>query len=607
MQKKKILVDGVYKSEPRVVLLGGNDQIEAFEYEAGHRVQIRGNIYLAVVKRIEPALQAAFIDYGSDQKGFLPSSELSPEYYSSKSYASSKRPACLSPIAIDKLSLLDFGNERVSEEDEPEEDSFDLETLRGDCTPQANEPAPVEQTKSELPQIQDVLRKGQVVLVQAQKDARGSKGASFTTNISLAGRYCVVMPTRPHSHGISRKIYKSEERKKLRKLIDKLLSHSSSGVSIIMRTSCKRISLNAIVKDYEYTVRLWNRICKAALGSVAPSFIHMEEGIIQRVVRDMFDYSVGEVLVEGRAVYQQVLDCVSDIVPEEKNKVVQYAGSTPIFTKFGLEDSIRSLYQPVAELPSGGYLVINPAEGLTLIDVNSGKSNSQQNIEETAVKTNLEAAIEIARQLRLRDIAGLVVIDFIDMKDPANRALVKKAFDKSLQKDQARTSTGVISQFGLLEMSRQRMRSSFLESNTMACPHCKGKGLIRDLQTNDMLILRTIESEVSAHAHPINTVAVFGHMETILSLLNNRRRDIVRLEKKYGIEINLYHDPEATIESFSLEKITLDRSAASGSNDRWHTSPLLFAEDFKRQDVDNHESDAPPVNSRRMLVKQKPS
>lgn len=604
MQTKKILIDGVYKSDLRVALVGSNNQVDAFEYEAGHRVQIKGNIYLAIIKRIEPALQAAFIDYGSEQKGFLPASELNPDC----NLRSGKRPSVIAPIPTDQLSKLDFGNERVCESDEVEEDTFELETLRDEARYDAEALAEAAKADSKDKvdfQIQDVLRRGQVFLVQAQKDPRGNKGASFTTNISLAGRYCVVLPTKSNSHGISKKISKPEERKKLRKLIDKLVAHSSNNVSIIMRTSCHKISLNEIAKDYIYTIRLWNRICKAALSSPAPSFIHMEEGIIQKVVRDMLDYSVSEVLVEGRAVYQMVLGSVEEMIPEERAKVIQYTGNVPIFTKFGLEESIRNLYQPIAELPSGGYLVINPAEGLTLIDVNSGRSNSQQNIEETAVKTNLEAAVEVARQLRLRDIAGLIVIDFIDMKDSGNRALVKKALDRALQKDQARTNTGLISQFGLLEMSRQRIRSSFLESNTLACPHCKGKGLIRDLQTSDMIILRTIESEVATHPHAINTVAVFGHLETILSLLNNRRRELIRLEKKYGIEINLCHDPEATVESFSLEKVSLDGGSPSGVNDRWHTAPLLFGSDLRTQENSSQEQQPVQQSGERRMVRHK--
>ncbi len=547
-REKIILIDGVYKDEPRVVLLNANNQIENFEYKT-QQPQIKGNIYLAVVKRIEPALQAAFVDYGNEQKGFLPMSEIVPAYYNINNPIKRRKPQ-INFIPTEKLRKLDFSNEIVSEDEE--EDALDIDAIKNES--EITDAESLEESfinnrkngeKQPSHQIQDVLKRGQVLLVQAQKDPRGSKGASFTTNIALAGRYCVLLPNKPKGHGISKKISKPSERKKLRRFIDQLTSHSSEDISLIIRTSCRKIALSDIKKDYEYIANLWNNICHDSAKKVAPSFIHAEEGIIQRTVRDTFNSSVKEILVQGTTVYKETLSCVQNMLPDQEERVKLYEESVPIFTNFNVENTIAGLYQPIVELSSGGYLVINPAEGLTLIDVNSGKSNTQQNVEETALKTNLEAAVEIARQVRLRDISGLIVVDFIDMRDNQNRFLIKKVLDKAFQKDSAKINIGSLSQFGLLEMSRQRINSSFLETTTVMCSTCKGKGLVRSSHTNDMLILRTIESEITTQSHPVSQVNLFGHIDTILSLLNKKRKELIRIEKKYNVTINLKHDPVA--------------------------------------------------------------
>lgn len=590
-REKVILIDGVYENEPRVVLLNASNQIETFEYKT-QQAQIKGNIYLAVVRRIEPALQAAFIEYGNDQKGFLPMSEIVPAYYHINNPIKRKKPQ-INQIPIEKLSKLDFSNEEINDEDEDE--SPDLEYLKNELD--AGSVAEIlEETQNGTHKnrndekqchIQDVLKRGQVLLVQAQKDSRGNKGASFTTNIALAGRYCVLLPNKAKSHGISKKITKQSERKKLRKLIDQLTYCSSEEISIIVRTSCRKIGLEEIKRDYEYLANLWNHICREANGQIAPSFIHAEEGIIQRTVRDTFNASVKEIWVQGATVYQETLSCMQNMLSAEKERVKLYEDKVPIFTKFNVEDTIAKLYQPIVELASGGYLVINPAEGLTLIDVNSGRSNTQQNVEETALKTNLEAAVELARQVKLRDISGLIVVDFIDMRDGQNRSLIRKVLDKAFQRDSARINIGSLSQFGLLEMSRQRINSSFLEINTVMCSTCLGKGIIRSPHANDMLILRTIESEIAMNTRQISSVTLFGHIETILSLLNKKRKELVRIEEKYDVTINLQHDPEASIESFAIEKITTE--SMQESNEKWNLAPVLLTNNYKEQ-VDREDS-----------------
>ncbi|QEK39721.1 Rne/Rng family ribonuclease [Candidatus Sneabacter namystus] len=574
--EKRILIDGVYKDEPRVVCLGVNNTIEAFEYSIKDQKQIKGNIYLAVVKRIEPALQAAFIEYGDNQKGFLPLSEIAPCYFnilSNKKHIlpiQSIKDKDLSNLVLeDQETILDDDDDELDIENITKNIDLDdiSQTEQEDC--EINEDTQKDETQIN---IQDSIRKGQVLLVQAQKDARGNKGASFSTFISIAGRYCVLMPTKAQGHGISKKIASSSERSRLRKLIEQLTAHSSENVSIIMRTSCKAIASEQIKSDYQYIVKLWNKIQKLAAQVPAPSFIHMEEGIIQKTIRDILSDKVQEVLVQGLHTYTQTVKCVNNIIPSASDKVKLYDDNVPIFTKFGIENKIASLYQPVVEMPSGGYIVINPAEGLTLIDVNSGRSNTQKSVEDTALNTNLEAAVTIAQQIKIRDISGLIVVDFIDMKSGSHRKIVKKVLDKALTQDSARTSTGNISQFGILEMSRQRVRSSFLEVTTIMCPTCKGKGVVRSENVTDMLILRTLENEISTHPTKLSGAAVFTHLDIALSLLNNRKAELVRIEKKYGIEIAIINDPEAHLEEFAIEKISKEKE---GTSSRSHVLPLL--------------------------------
>ena len=578
--KKRILIDANFPTETRIVLLDKNNNVEDVEYSSVNKKQIKGNIYLAKVTRVEPALQAAFVDYGDEKSGFLPFSEIHPDYYNilardKKSDAPSWNE--LSPPEITSEDLMqtkeqNIGNEVIVDNDEIDiskieklvdekiQSDFDIEVEDNEVESFSKEDVHSDTRKA--CKIQEVIKKGQILLVQVTKEERGNKGVSLTTYISLAGKYCVLMPNKPLQNGISRKISNQDERKRLKDIINSLLSSKNKETSsVIARTAGVGHTSLEIKKDYEYLVKLWNRIREATLKANAPSFIHQEDGLILKTIRDMFDRNVKEVLVQGTVAFNICIKFVKDIMPYALNSIKEYKGTTPIFTKFNVEDQLAKLYQPIVQLPSGGYIVINPTEALISIDVNSGRATSERNIEEMALKNNLEAAREIARQVKLRDLSGLLVLDFIDMAEVRNRKIVERTLREFLSKDKARIQTSHISSFGLLEMSRQRLRPSFLEVNSNICLHCSGKGIVRADESNSMLILRTIENEIYNNNYDI--VNIYGIASSMLYLLNNKREEISFIEKKYSIKLNFYIDKEATADSYSIEKIKLSEKNKS--------------------------------------------
>lgn len=578
--KKRILIDANFPTETRIVLLDKNNNVEDVEYSSVNKKQIKGNIYLAKVTRVEPALQAAFVDYGDEKSGFLPFSEIHPDYYNilardKKSDAPSWNE--LSPPEITSEDLMqtkeqNVGNEVIVDNDEIDiskieklvdekiQSDFDIEVEDNEVESFSKEDVHSDTRKAY--KIQEVIKKGQILLVQVTKEERGNKGVSLTTYISLAGKYCVLMPNKPLQNGISRKISNQDERKRLKDIINSLLSSKNKETSsVIARTAGVGHTSLEIKKDYEYLVKLWNRIREATLKANAPSFIHQEDGLILKTIRDMFDRNVKEVLVQGTVAFNICIKFVKDIMPYALNSIKEYKGTTPIFTKFNVEDQLAKLYQPIVQLPSGGYIVINPTEALISIDVNSGRATSERNIEEMALKNNLEAAREIARQVKLRDLSGLLVLDFIDMAEVRNRKIVERTLREFLSKDKARIQTSHISSFGLLEMSRQRLRPSFLEVNSNICLHCSGKGIVRADESNSMLILRTIENEIYNNNYDI--VNIYGIASSMLYLLNNKREEIFFIEKKYSIKLNFYIDKEATADSYSIEKIKLSEKNKS--------------------------------------------
>jgi ribonuclease E len=446
--------------------------------------------------------------------------------------------------------------------DEKIQVEFNLDVLDNDIeTISVDKSDREEDNKQKQYKIQEVIKKGQVMLVQVTKEERANKGASFTTFISLAGKYCVLMANTPLQNGVSRKISNADERKRLKNIVSKITANNnSSGSSIIIRTAGAGCTTLDIKRDYDYLARLWNKIRENTLKSVAPCFIHEEDGLIQKVIRDMCDPTVKELIIQGSGAYQNAVKFMKDILPIDLAKLKEYKNKVPIFTKFAVEEQLAKLYQPVVALASGGYIVINPTEALISIDVNSGKATSEKNIEETALKTNLEAAREIARQIKLRDLSGLVVIDFIDMYEARNRRIVERSFKEFLSRDRARIQTAHISQFGLLEMSRQRLSPSFLESNSSICSYCNGKGLVRADESNAMLILRTVENEI--FNENIDLVNIFANIHSVIYLLNNKRSEISLIEEKYNLKLKFHVDPSATSDNYSIEKIKLPKKSS---------------------------------------------
>ncbi|AFB32008.1 MULTISPECIES: Rne/Rng family ribonuclease [spotted fever group] len=569
---KKIIIDANFPSETRVVLLGQSNNIEDIEFQTTVRQQNKGNIYLAKVTRIEPSLQAVFIEYGMDKSGFLPFSEIHPNYYNLPTLERNLPVNAFPEIALANITVEDDKEKPAAIYDSlVDSEEIDLKTIedlveskfQSELNLEAADDIEIIQSgtpESNIPQykqykVQEVIRKNQILLAQVTKEERGNKCAAFTTYISLAGKYCVLMPNKGSQNGISRKISNGEERKRLKDILNKIVSGDKNAYSVIVRTAGRGSSTLDLKKDYNYLARLWNKIRKSTLKFPAPCFIHEEDSIIRKTIRDMCDHNVKEVVIQGQEGYEDASKFMQDLLPSELAKLKEHKSKTPIFTKFQVEEQLVKLYQPVVTLPSGGYIVINPTEALISIDVNSGKSTSEQNIEETALKTNLEAAKEVAKQVKLRDLSGLIVVDFIDMSEAKNRKIIERSFKEFLSRDRARIQTGNISQFGLLEFSRQRLRSSFLETNSAICSHCNGKGVIRASDANAMLILRTIENEIFEER--IDVINVFTNIVSVIYLLNNKRAEIKFIEEKYNIKLNFYSDPNATSDSYSIEKVKL--------------------------------------------------
>lgn len=586
---KKILVDATYSGETRVVI-HENNQIHDFDYENSHRKQLKGNIYVARITRVEPSLQAAFIEYGGDKHGFLPFSEIHPSYFLTEDQASKFQQEKSGSALAERISAISLPE--VTESDDPiketpvtEEKEIKSAASEKDSTTEpkieiATEEVPPSALDTEdfsanddedtnhhfaLRQkykIQDVVKKGQVLLIQINKEERGNKGAACTTYISLAGRYGVLMPNSDKQGGISRRIVNPNDRKRLRDVLSTL--ELPEGVSIIVRTAGAGKDSNDIRRDYYYLARLWNAIREHTLKANVNSFIHAESDLLKRTIRDLYSSEISEIQIQGSEAFKACKDFIKKILPLHINKIKEYRSKVPIFTKYNVEEKISALYAPIATLPSGGYIVINPTEALIAIDINSGKATNEKNIEETATKTNLEAAVEIARQLRLRDMSGLVVIDFIDMAETSNRRLVERTLCDAFQTDRSKVQLGSISIFGLLELSRQRLQSSFMESNTVLCPACNGKGHIKSFDTNALVILRMIESEV--YKSDCEAINVYAHPEMLLHLLNSKREQLSKLEKDYKVRIILHKENNAYYDGFALEKVERNEKNSNKSN-----------------------------------------
>ena len=540
---KRMLIDASHPEETRVVVLDGQ-KVEEFDFEAASKRPLKGNIYLAKVTRVEPSLQAAFVEYGGNRQGFLAFSEIHPDYYQIpvadrmallaeqeaearrrsddefESFETASAPAQSSIVHEDEAPVQDASDDEADADEyapsaSPEQDeSRPSEFAPADDGANGEEAAAAEQEaveggdgEAEQPQdqsrdtsqqaqsaqrpmqrwvrrrhykIQEVIKRRQVILVQVVKEERGNKGAALTTYLSLAGRYCVLMPNTPRGGGISRKITNAADRKRLKTAAQAL--ELPEGMGLIIRTAGENRTKVEIKRDYEYLLRMWDTIRELTLKSNAPACVYEEGDLIKRAIRDLYNKDVSEIVVEGEDGYRNAKDFMRMLMPSHAKNVKQYKESIPLFQRLHIEAQLDAMFSPTVTLKSGGYVVINQTEALVAIDVNSGRATREHSIEDTAYKTNLEAAEEVARQLRLRDLAGLIVIDFIDMEDARNDRNVEKRLRDCVKNDRARVQIGKISQFGLLEMSRQRLRAGVVAGSTIPCPTCAGQGIIRSVE-----------------------------------------------------------------------------------------------------------------------------
>ncbi|MDT0575520.1 ribonuclease E/G [Croceicoccus sp. F390] len=632
-----MLIDARHQEETRVAVLNGN-RIEEFDFESSDHKQIKGNIYLAKVTRVEPSLQAAFVDFGGNRHGFLAFSEIHPDYYQipkqdrdallaeEREHAEEEarlRAAEDDNDSDDEDDLDDNDEDGDSGDDADAEDSDDDDCQDDGSDAFANEiaddeglteidtsekddvstiedgsvsddtqdgeddgsdrsgrgrgrrqgrnrsrsqgrgsgrakPRAADEARAKRLalrrryKIQDVIQRRQVLLVQVVKEERGNKGAALTTYLSLAGRYCVLMPNSNHGGGISRKISSAADRSRLKQIVAEMDLPRSMGC--IVRTAGLSRTKTEIKRDFDYLARLWDEIRERTMESSAPALIHSDSDLVKRAIRDIYNRDIEEVVVEGTQGYTAAREFMKLLMPSHVRRVKQYADPVPLFQRYGAEDQLTAMYEPVVQLKSGGYLVINPTEALVSIDINSGRSTKEHGIEQTALATNLEAAKEIARQLRLRDMAGLVVIDFIDMENNSSIRKVEKCLKDSLKADRARIQVGRISSFGLLEMSRQRLRTGVLEASTRDCPHCDGIGLVRTASSAGLSALRLIEDEAAKGKGSM--ISLHASMEAAVYLLNAKRADLVEIEQRYGVVVEV--NPEGENEGAKM------RVASSG-------------------------------------------
>ena len=617
---KKMLIDATHAEETRVVVVDGN-KVEEFDFESENKRQLAGNIYLAKVTRVEPSLQAAFVDYGGNRHGFLAFSEIHPDYYQipvadrqalleeerayakaqaakdeedekpkgrtrTRSRSKAKAEDAVSHDArtsteIEGMETVDLDEdevevsedeasspmERVKESpvetpadslvDADDEDDAGADAADKDDSIESvaeeddsDDIRPVRKPRPRRYKIQEVIKVRQILLVQVVKEERGNKGAALTTYLSLAGRYCVLMPNTARGGGISRKITNALDRKKLKEIAQEI--EVPQGAGLIVRTAGAKRTKAEIKRDYEYLQRMWEQIRELTLKSIAPAKIYEEGDLIKRSIRDLYNRDIDEVFVEGERGYRIAKDFMKMIMPSHAKNVKRYEENLPLFARYQVESYLSGMFNPTVQLPSGGYIVIGVTEALVAVDVNSGRATKEGSIEQTALKTNLEAAAEVARQLRLRDLAGLIVIDFIDMDERKNNAAVEKMMKDKLKTDRARIQIGRISGFGLMEMSRQRLRPGMIEATTQPCHACHGTGLIRSDDNLALAILRTIEEEGTRRRS--REVLIKAPVGISNFLMNQKREHIASIEARYGLSVRIEGDPHLVSPDFSMEK-----------------------------------------------------
>ena len=602
----RMLIDARHPEETRVAVVKGN-RIEEFDFESAEHKQLKGNIYLAKVTRVEPSLQAAFVDYGGNRHGFLAFSEIHPDYYQipkadreallreEAEHAAEEERLRTAEYEAEEANEVAEGNEDDAAGDEDAEESAATDDV-GDEMAEAgtgSNRSPVDESAADelrkkrqalrrRYKIQDVIQRRQVLLVQVVKEERGNKGAALTTYLSLAGRYCVLMPNTSHGGGISRKISNGSDRKRLKSIMTDLKLPSTMG--LIVRTAGLSRTKTEIKRDFDYLARLWDEIRERTLGSTAPALIYRDSDLIKRAIRDLYHREIDEVIVEGEEGYKAARGFMKLLMPSHVRRVKLHSETTPLFQRYGVEDQLSAMYQPIVQLKSGGYLVINPTEALVSIDINSGRSTREHNIEQTAYNTNIEAAAEIARQLRLRDMAGLIVIDFIDMEQSSHVRKVEKVMKEALKNDRARIQVGRISSFGLMEMSRQRLRTGVLEASTKSCPHCDGTGLMRTAASAGLSALRIIEDEATRGRG--ERICLRAGREAAVYVLNKKRAELADIEQRYGVSIEILID-----ESFEGARMTVESSGPRPVVVPRPQEPVLIEEELEETDLILDEED----------------
>ncbi len=519
----KVIVDATREENYLVAIIDNEGKLDYFSFENNQKKTIKSNIYLGKITRVEHSLQAAFVDYGGEKAGFLPFSEIHPNYYQL-------------PIK-DKQEMSNMlRDEEIRNENEANsnKDSDEIETDNENTREIAKNSYRIYKKYN----IQEVIKRGQPVLVQVYKDERGNKGASLTTYISIPGRYCVLMPNSPLGIGISKKIFSYEERKRVLNSIKKEFN-IQPGTGLIVRTAGMKVNTSDLKKDYEYLKSLWNEIVKKTVNSkIDGKPIYKEINVVEQVIRDNYESDEkSEIVISGEKCYNNVKEFVEKMMPYELKKIKQYTNKTAIFKKYGIDQKLDELLSPIAKLPSGGYLVINPTEALVSVDVNSGKSIHGKNVEETAVYTNIEAARELARQLRLRNLGGLIVVDFIDMENPKNRHLLEHELQKVFISDKARVQFTKISQFGLVEISRQRMRSSIAEMLAIKCPHCQGIGIVKAPSVISVNVLDSINEYLVGTTNKQEFLEIVACPDVIDDLVLQHIDEIKKIQKQYGVKV----------------------------------------------------------------------
>ena len=541
--EKNLYIDASHPNETRIVLKS-NTSIEEYEFEDKNKLNFKNNIYLGIISRVEPSLQAAFVNFGRIRHGFLAFNDIQSDYYQIPSedkekikHAEEKIRENLKNTTIEELSNeknTENSNEKLEEENNDQKNSNKNEDeIKKDFREEMKTSYGLKRYR-----IQEVIKPGQVILIQVIKDERGQKGAALTTFISLAGKYMVLMPNTPKGGGISRKIFNSSDRQKIRGILNQIEIPKSMGV--IVRTAGSNKTKNEIEKDFLNTLKTWEEIGEKALNSNAPSLVYEEGDIIKRTLRDTYDNDTKNIYIDGNEAYQKAKKFMKELMPKNVKNIKKYRGKIPLFHDANIEKELNNIFEPTVKLKSGGYLVINPTEALVAIDINSGQSTKQINIEKTALNTNLEAAEEIARQIKLRDLSGLIVIDFIDMMNFYNRRTVEKKMRESIRKDRARIQVGKISNFGLLEMTRQRLREGSIKWET-----------ILSLDSFAQKIMKKIQ--LLSFTNKVKIIKAYIPEKVKLYIENNLSKEVQYFEKKYLFKINLIANTELIIPEYKIE------------------------------------------------------